>query len=386
MRKILLCGTIANKPYNGGQSLIALQYVAGLKRLGFDVLFFEHLTAEACWDRHQNPCSFIESVQHDYFVEIMTAFSLARHSSLLYSSGEQHWGASLDDIVRFAREADALIMIGGGIPPFPDVLSGVKKRIYIDQDPVYTQLWSAVYHADIGLAEADVLFTVGLNIGSAICPIPTCGRNWHTIMPVIDLKFWPFVGSAVPSEKITTVAAWRGYAPLEYQGEWYEQKAVEFKKFLRLPSKIKRPVEVALSIDETEEDLEDLRTHGWRIADPRVHAADPWSYRDYIAQSRAELGIFANAYVKARSGWLSDRSAAYLASGKPVLAQDTGLANHLPLGTGLIPFRTEEELITAIGDLDARYDKHCLEARRLAEEYFCAEKVLSKLLAQADLA
>src|SRR6266545_2387385 len=102
MRKILVCGTIANKPCNGGQSLIALQYVAGLKRLGFDVLLFEHLRPEACWNHQQNQCGFIESVQYDYFVKIMKAFSLALHCSLLYSSGQQHWGASLDDVVRFA--------------------------------------------------------------------------------------------------------------------------------------------------------------------------------------------------------------------------------------------------------------------------------------------
>jgi hypothetical protein len=385
MRKILLSATIANKPHNGGQSLIALQYVAGLKRLGFDVLLFEHLLPEACWNHHYNQCDFIDSVQYDYFVKIMKAFFLARHSSLLYSSGQQYWGASLDDIVRFAREADALILIGGGFPPFPDILSAVKKTIYIDQDPVYTQLWSAVYDADIGLAKANVLFTVGLNIGSAICPIPTCGRNWHTIMPVIDLKFWPVVGPTVPAEKITTVASWRGFAPLEYQGKWYEQKAVEFKRFIRLPSKIKRPVEVALAIDEAE-DLDALFRQGWQVVDPRIYAGDPWRYRDYITHSRAELGIVANAYVNARSGWISDRSAAYLASGRPVLAQDTGLANHLPSGTGLIPFSTEDELIAAIDDLDARYDEHCLAARRLADEYFCAEKVLRKLLLESGLA
>ena len=385
MRKILVCGTIANKPYSGGQTLIALQYLWGLKGLGFDVLCFENLSTDQCWNDHQTPCNFTESVQYEYFVKIMSEFSLARHSSLLYDNGQQHWGASFDDVLCFARDADALIVIGGGFPPFPDILGAVGKRIYIDQDPVYTQLWSAIYHADLGLSEADIVFTVGLNIGTALCPIPTCGRNWHTIMPVIDLKFWPLVGPSVPAEKITTIASWHGFAPLEYQGEWYEHKSVEFKRFLRLPSRIIRPVEVALSIDKKDEDLELLRTHGWHIVDPRIHAADPWAYRAYIAHSRAELGIFANAYVKSRSGWVSDRSAAYLASGKPVLVQDTGLANHLPLGTGLIPFTTEDELIAAIDDLDARYEEHCLEARRLAEEYFCAERVLSKLLAQADL-
>jgi hypothetical protein len=364
--------------------LISLQYILGLNNLGFDVLCFESVNAEQCWDDNQNPCSFVESVQYEYFVRIMTAFSLARRCSLLYDHGQQYWGASLEDALRFARDADALIVIGGCLPAFPDILGAVRKRIFIDQDPVYTQLWTSVYHADLGLSEADVLFTVGLNIGSAICPIPTCERTWNSIMPVIDLKFWPFVNT-VSAETITTVASWRGFAPIEYQGEWYEQKAVEFKRLLRLPSIIKRPIEVALSIHE-EEDLKLLRTHGWRIVDPRVHAAEPWSYRAYIARSRAELGIYANAYVKSRSGWLSDRSAAYLASGKPVLAQDTGLANHLPLGTGLIPFTTQEDLLAAIEHRDARYQEHCLAARRLAEEYFCAEKVLTKLLVQADLA
>ncbi|HEV8342536.1 MAG TPA: hypothetical protein VGK77_18285 [Candidatus Binatia bacterium] len=386
MRKIVLCATIANKPYSGGQSLIPLQYILGLKNLGFDVLCFETVAAEQCWNDHQNPCSFVESVQYEYFVRIMTAFSLTQCCSLLYDHGQQYWGASLEDVLRFACDADALIVIGGCFPAFSDIVGAVRKRIFIDQDPVYTQLWTSVYHADLGLSEADVLFTVGLNIGSAICPIPTCERTWNSIMPVIDLKFWPFVDPSISAEKITTIASWRGFAPIEYQGEWYEQKAVEFKRFVDLPSRIKRPVEVALSIHEGEEDLKLLRTHGWRIVDPRIQVSEPWSYRAYISQSRAELGIYANAYVKARSGWLSDRSAAYLASGKPVLAQDTGLSNHLPLGTGLIPFTTEEELIAAIEDLDKRYEEHCIAARRLAEAYFSAEKVLSKLLVQADLA
>lgn len=385
MRKILLRGTIASKPNNGGQSMIALQYMRGLQRLGFDVLLMEDVVSESCSDQQGNPCSFIDSIQYAYFVRIMKAFSSGQRSSLLCDHGQQYWGVPLNDVLRFAYDADALIIIGGGFPALPEILSAVKKTIYVDQDPVYTQLWNAVYGADIGLSNADVLFTVGLNIGTDTCPIPTCGKIWNPLMPVIDLEFWPFVAPLVPVQKITTIASWHGFAPLEYQGEWYEHKAVEFKRFIRLPTKIRRPVEVALSIHESEEDLKLLRSYGWRIVDPQHHTADPWNYRDYIAQSWAELGIFANAYVKARSGWFSDRSAAYLACGKPVLAQDTGLARHLPLGTGLIPFNTEEELIAAIDDLDSRYEEHCFAARRLAEEHFCAEKVLRKLLAQADL-
>lgn len=385
MRRILVNGTLANTVGNGGQALIALQFILGLRRLGFEVLFFEHLAPEACWDAHETRGNFVDSIQRDYFTQVMTAFSLEGQSSLLYNRGDQYWGASLQELLRFAHDAEALIGIGG-FPPFPEVLAAVKKRIYVDQDPVYTQLWSAVYDVDLGLAHADELFTVGLNIGAPGCPIPTCGRRWRKLLPVIDLAFWQNVGEVIGAEKLTTVASWRGYAPLEYQGEWYDQKAVEFKRFLSLPLYTRRPVEVALSIyPQDQEDLHLLEQHGWQVVDPRVHTRDPWAYRSYIAHSCAELGIAKNAYVKARSGWFSDRSAAYLASGKPVLVQDTGLADHLPLGTGLIAFRTLEELVAAIHDLETRYTDHCRGARKLAEEYFSAEKVLGTMLAEANV-
>src|SRR5437773_668264 len=128
MRKILVRGTIANKPFSGGQSLIPLQYIAGLKRLGFDVLLFEDLSTEECWSERQNSCSFKESVQYDYFVRIMTAFSLAGHSSLLYDEGQEDWGASWEEVRRFARDADALIVFGGGLIAFADLLGAVMLR------------------------------------------------------------------------------------------------------------------------------------------------------------------------------------------------------------------------------------------------------------------
>jgi hypothetical protein len=385
MPKLLVNGTLANLPWNGGNTMATLQFVLGLQRLGFDVLFFEHLAPEGCWDAHEARCNFVDSVQRAYFARVMTAFSLAGQSSLLYSGGAQHWGVSLHDLLSFARDADALIGVGG-LSSLPEIIRSVKKRVYIDQDPVYTQLWSAVYNVDLGLARATTLFTFGLNIGAPGCPIPTCGRRWHKLLPVIDLEFWRPAEEALDAKKLTTVASWRGYYPLEYQGEWYEQKAVEFKRFLSLPSHIDRPVEVALCIHpQDQEDLRLLEQHGWHVVDPRIHVGDPWAYRAYIAHSRAELGIAKNAYVKARSGWFSDRGAAYLASGKPVLVQDTGLAEHLPLGTGLIAFRTMEELVEAVHDLDARYSDHCSGAWKLAKEYFSAEKVLGTMLVEAQI-
>jgi hypothetical protein len=385
MTKLLVNGTLANLLYNGGNTMATLQFVMGLQRLGFEVLFFEHLSPDGCRDANDAQCAFLDSVQRGYFADVMTNFSLSGQSSLLYNGGVEHWGVSLKDIVSFACDAEALIG-KGGLPALPEEINSIKRKIYIDEDPVYTQLWESAYGIDLGLERADYLFTVGLNIGTSRCSIPTGRRRWHKLLPAVDLEFWRTANDARSSQKLTTVASWRGYAPLEYQGEWYHQKAVEFKRFLSLPSYITRPVEVALSIyPHDKEDLDLLERHGWSVVDPRVHVRDPWAYRSYIAHSGAELGIAKNAYVKAQSGWFSDRSAAYLASGKPVLVQDTGLADHLPLGTGLIPFHTLNELVEAVHDLEARYSDHCFAARKIAEDYFSAEKVLTTMLAEAHI-
>ncbi len=270
MPKLLINGTLGNLPCNGGNTMAALQFVLGLQRLGFDVLFFEQLKPEGCWDTHDARCSFVDSVQRAYFARVMTAFSLAGQSSLLYAGGAEHWGVSLQDLLRFARDAEALIGIGG-LTSLTEILSSVKKRIYIDQDPVYTQLWSAVYDVDLNLTCADTLFTYGLNIGAPGCPIPTCGRRWHKLLPVVDLEFWRSTELVSDAEKLTTVASWSGYDPLECQGEWYDEKAVEFKRFISLPSYIGRPVEVALSIySHDHDDLRFLKEHGWGVVDPRI--------------------------------------------------------------------------------------------------------------------
>ncbi len=382
--RIIVTGALANLPRNGGNAIVTLQFVLGLHRLGFDVLFLEHVPAEGCLDTHGAPCAFEDSVQRSYFVDMITAFSLAGQSSLLYDGGRKSWGVPMREVSSFARDADALIGLGG-FPPFREILASVKRRVYVDMDPVYTQLWTAVYDVDLGLAHADVLFTFGLNIGASACPIPTGGRRWHKLTPVVDLEFWQNAGDTIGTEKLTTVASWYGFAPLEYQGEWYGQKAEEFRRFIDLPARAERPVEVALSIHPQDPDRRLLEEHGWHIVDPQTHTSDPWSYRSYIANSRAEVGIAKNAYVKANSGWFSDRSAAYLASGKPVLVQDTGLASHFPLGNGLIPFRTLDELVEGLRELDARYPEHCRAARALAEKYFSAEKVLGRLLAEANI-
>ena len=117
---------------------------------------------------------------------------------------------------------------------------------------------------------------------------------------------------------------------------------------------------------------------------PESVTATPWSYRDYIAQSRGEFSVAVNLEVKARSGWFSDRTAAYLAAGKPVVVQDTGFSEDLPCGEGLFAFRTIDDAAAAIDEIGRDYRRHCLAARRIAEEYLDARRVLTRVLGDPD--
>jgi hypothetical protein len=184
------------------------------------------------------------------------------------------------------------------------------------------------------------------------------------------------------------VVSWRGpFAPLEYEGRTYGLRVHEFRRFVELPERAPATFEVALDIDDTDEaDRRALVDHGWLLADPRAAAGDPWRYRDYVQGSSAELMIAKNLYVDTRSGWLSDRSACYLASGRPVLVQDTDLGSIVPIGEGLLSFQTLDEAVAGAEEIIGHYDRHSRAARALAEEHFAAGTVLPRLLSDLGVA
>jgi hypothetical protein len=188
------------------------------------------------------------------------------------------------------------------------------------------------------------------------------------------------------SERIGTVADWRGSQDAVYNGQWYSGKREEFLGFLRVPVEAGMQIELALLVGQEDyEDLGLLMRHGWRVRDPYSHAGDPQSYREFIQSSRAEFSVAKQGYVRTRSGWISDRTACYLASGKPAIVQSTGFEHRLPTGTGLLTFSTVGEAVEALQHVQEDYMRHARAARRLAEEHFDSDAVLTSLLRRAGL-
>lgn len=364
---IIVSGALANKPHNGGEAWVRLNWLLGFRELGFDVWFIEQIARGGGTDA---ACAYFEKITGD--------FGFAGRAALIADDGEMLHGPAMSELCDVADVAELLVNISGHLRIEP-LFSRIRRKAYVDIDPGFTQFWHASGNRGARLEGHDVFFTIGENIGSPGCPIPTCGVEWHATRPPITLKHWPVINGEF--EKFTTVASWRGaFGPVEFDGKTYGLKVHEFRKFIELPQRAALPFEIALNIHPADQkDRDALQHHGWRIVEPDA-AADPDAYRCYIQNSSAEFSVAQGIYVQTGSGWFSDRTAAYLASGKPALVQDTGFTRNLPVGEGLIAFRTLEEAIDGAKRIAGDYARHSKAARALAETYFDSEKVLSRLL------
>ena len=277
-----------------------------------------------------------------------------------------------------AGAADLVLNLMGFIPQRRRHRAAATQWTFVDIDPGYPQMWHELGVADM-FADHDRFVTIGENIGRPDCLIPDCGLDWITTPPPVALDAWPATqgGSA-----FTTVATWRNpYGTVTFDGFTYGSRVHEFRKFIELPRLVRAEFELALDIDSAEvDDLRRLDANGWRIVDPRAVAGTPEAYRSYIQHSGAEFCVAQNMYVATRSGWLSDRSLCYLASGKPVLAQDTGFSDNYPVGEGLLAFSTLDEAAAGVEEIERNYARHSRAARELVAEYFDARQVMARLL------
>jgi hypothetical protein len=267
------------------------------------------------------------------------------------------------------------------VNPLRPWLARIPARALIDTDPVFTQL-RHLRDAE-ALAEAErhtAFFSFGENLGRPGCSAPEDGLDWRPSRQPVVLDAWTVTPG--PSRgAFTTVMQWESYPAIHHAGRRYGVKAASFEPYVDLPRRTGEVLELALGSAGAPRDR--LREHGWRLQHPFPPTRDPWAFQSYVRSSKGELSIAKQAYVESSSGWFSERSTGYLASGRPVLVQDTGFTEWLPSGEGIVAFSSPDEALAGLETINGTYRRHCGAARELAAEYFDARKVLPKLLERA---
>jgi hypothetical protein len=371
--RILVSGMIAAVPHHGGATWAVLQYLLGFARLGHEVTFVEQLEPVGG--------ALEPSPGAAYVRDVAQRFGLEHRWALLRAGTRETAGLPYERVREAARDADLLINISG-ILTDEDLTTSVPVRVYLDLDPAFNQLWHAS-GIDMRFGGHTHFVTVGQAIGSPECPVPTSGLDWIGTVPPVVLEHWPHVrdGAGPGAGAFTTVGNWRGYGSVEHEGQHYGQKAHSMRALMSIPTRTDAILRPALDVHPGETpDLEALDRNGWQLLDPAAVAHDPDSYRGFVAGSLAEFGVAKSGYVLSRCGWFSDRSACYLASGRPVLAQDTSFPRFLPTGDGLLAFAGVDDAIAGIEEIRSDYERHAAAARALAEAHLDSDRVLTRLL------
>lgn len=361
---------VAGFPADGGHFWVYAQYAQGLQQLGCEVIWLERV-----------PEPLSEAVAATFF-ERMERYGL-EGNAFLYSDEREVPEA-------IARRADLLLNFDQRIDPA--LLARFRRTALVDIDPGLLQFWMTTGQLEIALH--DVHFTIGETVGTAAARFPDGGRAWVYTPPPVCLEVWPF--SHDPScEAFTTVSTWWGGH--DKGGEWvtdgdslvYENsKRVSFLRFVELPRLTPQPLELALALGEGDpedggerpSDREALERHGWRLRDAQDVARSPQLYADYIRASRGEFSCVKPSCLRFENAWISDRTLCYLASGKPVVVQDTGPSSFLPDGEGMFRFSSLEGAAEALARVNDDYERQCRAAREIAEAHFDSKRVLARIL------
>jgi hypothetical protein len=365
--RIVVGGSIAQRGM-GGMTWHHLQYVAGLARLGHEVYYLED-TGRRPWDARVRSKVDDPHGAVSFLARLMSRFGLREKWAYCHLHGD--WmGLSEREVSSVVESSDLLINVSGVLSR-PLAYRSAPRLVYIDTDPFFNQLKLAGGDRFRGLVDAhDVLFTFGERLAeSASSP----GRRWIPTRQPIVLSEWH--SPADRRSVFSTVMTW---VPKE-------KREKEPLRFADLPQLVgPERLEIALNARrDFPPPVELLRSHGWRIVDPYDVCPDLDSYRSYIESSMGEWSAAKSGYVRAKPGWFSERSACYLAAGRPVVVEDTGFSSILPVGEGILPFTTAEEAAAGIEDVVANYRRHSDAARSIAVEYFDSRKVLGRLVHEA---
>ena len=383
--RTLVIGLIGQYPF-GGVVWDYIQYLTGFRKLGHDVHYLEDTGVwpyDPLKDSVTDDCSY----HVGRLAEIMAAFGLGERWSYRNAATGEFFGEGESAARELVRNADLLVGVSTA-GWLEDYEIGVRHRMFIDGDPLFTQVRLVDAPDDPytrSLRAHDSHFTFGLNLGADDCLAPTAGIEWLPTVQPVDLDHWPFARTA-DSGAFTTVMNWVSYQPLQWNGMTFGQKDASFQDFIELPRHARQRLELAMGqgIGRRRPSAR-LRDLGWRIVEPEQAIPTFADYRDFLAASRGEWSIAKHGYVAARTGWFSCRTACYLACGRPAVVQDTGWSRHLPAGSGLLGFTTLDECVAALDRVDADYRAQREAARAFAEKHLDAARVCARLLADAGL-
>ena len=375
--KIIFAGTIGRSGL-GGQAWASLQYLLGFRALGHEVFYLEDC-GDCSWvyDWEKAEWTFDLAYPAAYVGECLEPFGFC--GKWIYRTNGGSTGAPLEELLSFCEGAELLVMRAVPLWVWRKEYGQPHRRIFLDVDPGFTQI--SIANGDRGLAEGiarcERRFTLGQRVGAMDCPIPDFGGPWLKTLPPVFLPQWPFADSE--ASRFTSIMRWQGFREASYRGVSYGQRDKEFPGFLELPQLTAQKFRIAQMGIEPKL----LEGHGWEVAPGEVISRTPGSYRAFIQDSRAEFSVPKNGYVKMRGGWFSDRSVCYLAAGRPVLIEDTGLSDWLPVGEGVVTFRDLKEAAAGVNRINDDYERHRRAARGLAENVFSTERVLPALLERA---
>ena len=403
--RIIVTGLIAQHPTMGGVTWDYLQYMLGLHRLGHDVFYFED---SGEWPYNLDGGSTGNdwvardpSANINHLASIMSRFGMEERWAYHFPIDDRWFGLTDSKRKEVLQTADLLINVSGTLMDLSEYKL-IPRRAYIDSDPVFTQLKLALGNLEFRerVNAHNVHFTFGETLFAHY--VPDTGHLWRPTRSPIVVDEW---SSAQPVRNVfTTVMNWTSYKPLQYEGNIYGQKDVEFRKFLHLPRLTGETTHFEIAMPslhhmdwETEQALSSspaesnstlsptarLAQHGWSVVTPAEHCGTIDAYRTYVQSSLAEWSVAKNGYVQGRSGWFSCRSSCYLAAGRPVVVQDTGFSKVIPTGTGILTFASPDEAVQAVREVIGNFVRHSAAAHECAAAYFDARVVLPRLIDEA---
>jgi hypothetical protein len=389
--RIVVLGAMSEMPVSGVVWQV-LHYLEGLRRLGHDVSYVED-TGAWPYDPYLDTITDDPSPAAAWLARVMEAAGFGRRWAYVSAADEDRiWGMDREGMRRVLERADGLINLSGHTVLNETHLQ-VPVRIYLETDPVTPQLEIASGRQSTVafLAAHTHHFSFGERLGLPGCPVPVEGFSYHPTRQPVVLDWWPpprsFPKPPDGGVRFTTVGAWeQTYKDLVFDGEMYTwSKSAEFLKLLDVPRRAGVTIELALAFDDTDT-VAPLERSGFRVLRALPLSRDRDAYRAFITGSGGEFTAAKDQNVRLRSGWFSDRTATYLATGRPAVVQDTGFDVTLPTGEGLLAFRTADEAVECLHEVMSDYERHSRVAHEIAEEHFRAETVLERLLCEAGLA